>query len=62
MWTVDVIDFTVFIYCKTSNFNVLIILAILANGIKMLILIPTNIYNSHVVVLDDIENATLNSH
>ena len=32
-------------YCKTTNFSVLLILAILANGIKALILIPTNIYN-----------------
>ena len=33
------------IYCKTTNFSVLLILAILANGIKTLILIPANIYN-----------------
>ena len=32
-------------YCKTTNFSVLLILAILANGIKALILIPANIYN-----------------
>ena len=32
-------------YCKTTNFSVLLILAILANGIKTLILIPANIYN-----------------
>ena len=32
-------------YCKTTNFSVLLILAILANGIKKLILIPANIYN-----------------
>ena len=31
------------IYCKTTNFSMLLILAILANGIKTLILIPTNI-------------------
>ena len=62
MWTVDVIDFTVFIYCKTTNFSVLLILAILANGIRTLVLIHTNIYNSDVVVLDDVDNATLNSH
>ena len=33
------------IYCKTTNFSVLLILAILVNGIKTLILIPANIYN-----------------
>ena len=33
------------IYCKTTNFSMLLILAILANGINMLILIPANIYN-----------------
>ena len=33
------------IYCKTTNFSVLLILVILANGIKTLILIPANIYN-----------------
>ena len=32
-------------YCKTTNFSVLLILAILANGIKTLILIPANNYN-----------------
>ena len=32
-------------YCKTTYFSVLLILAILANGIKTLILIPANIYN-----------------
>ena len=30
-------------YCKTTNFSMLLILAILANGIKTLILIPANI-------------------
>ena len=33
------------VYCKTTNFSVLLILAILVNGIKTLILIPANIYN-----------------
>ena len=35
----------VIVYCKTTNFSVLLILAILANGIITLILIPANIYN-----------------
>ena len=40
-------DFTTagMVYCKTTNFSVLLILAILANGIKTLILIPANNYN-----------------
>ena len=32
-------------YCKTTDFSVLLILVILANGIKTLILIPANNYN-----------------
>ena len=31
-------------YSEATNFSVLLILAILANGIKMLILIPANNY------------------
>ena len=32
-------------YCKTTNVSMLLILAMLANGIKTLILIPANNYN-----------------
>ena len=40
----------------------LLILAILANGIKALILMPTIFLLIHMVVLDDIEKAKLNTH
>ena len=40
---INVHVFCVYIYCKTTNFSVLIILAKLATGIKTLILIPANI-------------------
>ena len=51
------------IYCKTTNVSMLLILALLANGIKILILIPANINTQSCgrQYLMTIDNAKLNS-